>query len=166
MRVATTRTTLRWQTRPWLYKKQMLDELNALAEGKDLLQMAIKEFDASKSAGDEEELLFKARRISKEAGASRDPYGKTDDNSKAGALYQKLRNGNDIMEDALLYSYQEKAKEAGNDALKDEISKARRGIRDYARNYYDFGETYGLDSLGMSYIRRERKRLLKKYETK
>lgn len=149
-----------------LYKRQMLDELNALAEGKDLLQMAISEFDASKSAGDDEELLFKARRISKEAGASRDPYGKADDNSKAGALYQKLRNGNDIMEDALLYSYQEKAKEAGNDALKDEISKARRGIRDYARNYYDFGETYGLDSLGMSYIRRERKRLLKKYETK
>ena len=149
-----------------LYKRQMLDELNALAEGKDLLQMAIREFDASKSAGDDEELLFKARRISKEAGASRDPYGKADDNSKAGALYQKLRNGNDIMEDALLYSYQEKAKEAGNDALKDEISKARRGIRDYARSYYDFGETYGLDSLGMSYIRRERKRLLKKYETK
>ena len=149
-----------------LYKRQMLDELTALAEGKDLLQMAIREFDASKSAGDDEELLFKARRISKEAGASRDPYGKTDDNSKAGALYQKLRNGNDVMEDALLYSYQEKAKEAGNDALKDEISKARRGIRDYARNYYDFGETYGLDSLGMSYIRRERKRLLKKYETK
>lgn len=103
-----------------------------------------------------------ASRISKEAGASKDPYGGNSD-SKMGNRYQELRTAEDVREDALLFSYQEKAKSDGNKELADEISKARGKVRSGAKNNFHLGEKYGLDEHAMRYIRRWRKKLLEKY---
>lgn len=123
----------------------------------------VKAFDAT----DDQELRKEmAKRISKDAGASKDTYGNADADSKMGTKYEQIRTANDVTEDALLYSYQEKAKKEGNKALADEISKERSKPRNFVRNNYHFGEKYGLDSLSMVYIRRERKKLLEKYGPK
>ncbi len=82
-----------------------------------------------------------AKNLSKRTGASSDPYG---DKPSADyeQLYQELRTGADVTEDAELLNMQENARDRGDEKRKDEISKKRSKLR----NKYIKGEkgAYGL----------------------
>lgn len=141
------------------YKNDLLDELAAVRKGEDPLKMAMTNFDNS---DDPERRSAIASRISKEVGATKDPYGKKS-KSKMASDYQKLRTAEDVREDALLFSYQEKADAEGNEELAEKISKERESVRRNASTYYGLGKPYGRDENAMNYIRRWRKKLLEKY---
>lgn len=82
-----------------------------------------------------------AKNLAKRAGASSDPYGDKP-SSDYEQLYQELRTGADVTEDAELLNMQENARDRGDEKRKDEISKKRSKLR----NKYIKGEkgAYGL----------------------
>jgi hypothetical protein len=82
-----------------------------------------------------------AKNLSKRTGASSDPYGDKP-SSDYEQLYQELRTGADVTEDAELLNMQENARDRGDEKRKDEISKKRSKLR----NKYIKGEkgAYGL----------------------
>ena len=100
---------------------------------------------------------YMARRISKDAGASEDPYGKK--NQKGYQLiYQQLRTAEDVRDDAVLLSYQEKARDSGNEKRKEEISRERKELHSTAK--FLFGGN--ADKVVMKSIRDRRKKLLER----
>jgi hypothetical protein len=113
------------------------------------------------STADEAKRKLIARRISKQVGASKDPYGDKSDN-EYGKLYQEMRTSEDVYEDALLYSYQEKAKADGKEDLADKITKERKLIRDGIRNMQ---KGYAFENAeDMQNLRKERKELIRKIQ--
>ena len=99
-----------------------------------------------------------AKRISKDAGASEDPYGDKPSSDHA-YQYQIQRTAEDVREDALLYAHQEKMKKDGDEAGKKQLSKERSDV--HGASAYLYGNR--ADVIVMNNIRNNRKILLKKY---
>ena len=100
-----------------------------------------------------------AKRISIDAGASEDPYGDKPNGLSGAYYYQLNRTADDVREDALLYAYQEKARNAGDEELKKQVSNDRRE----AHSDVSFLHGGRSDDTWMDGIRRQRRRLLEKY---
>ena len=107
-----------------MYKNDLLDEIAALESGKDPLELAIGKFDATEDA---EKRKAIALRISKEAGASETPYGDKPKNDHQ-RIYQELRTGEDVYEDALLLAYQQQLGAEGKEQESKDISSQRKQI--------------------------------------
>lgn len=116
---------------------------------------AFEEFDKTDDPRMRKEL---AKRISKDAGASEDPYGDKPSSDHA-YQYQIQRTAEDVREDALLYALQEQLRNDDKEREKDELSKERKK----AHSSFEFLHGGRSDVKFMDNIREERKRLMKKY---
>ena len=135
------------------YDRQTTSEVESLTS-----EELMKGFDES---ADERMRRFMAKRISKDAGASRDPYG--DKGAKEQQLrYQQQRTAEDVRDDALLLGLQEKARDGGDKRLADEISKERTRVHRNVQHLYGGSA----DPVVMRRIRENRKRLIEKYGEK
>lgn len=99
-----------------------------------------------------------AKRISKDAGASEDPYGDKPSSDHA-YQYQLQRTAEDVREDAMLYALQEKMRDDDRSREKDELSKKRRQVHSPVE-YLHGGKS---DAVVWDNIRKNRKRLLDEY---
>jgi len=139
------------------YKNGLMKEIADIDKGKDPFENAKMEFDNSYDAEYRKGI---ALRIAKEAGADRDPYGNKPTSDPA-RLYQQLRTADDVYEDAKFAAYQSQLKEQGNEALADEVSKARAELH---RETQYLEEGYPDDNAAiMEDIRTERRRLMSVY---
>jgi len=139
------------------YKNGLMKEIADIDKGKDPFENAKMEFDNSYDAEYRKSI---ALRIAKEAGADRDPYGNKPTSDPA-RLYQQLRTADDVYEDAKFAAYQSQLKEQGNEALADEVSKARAELH---RETQYLEEGYPDDNAAiMEDIRTERRRLMSVY---
>ena len=97
-----------------------------------------------------------SKRIAKDAGASKDPYGiKT--NKVWELTYQQMSTAEDVREDALLLKAQEDAKDHGDEIRSKQVSLMRSSIHALTR---DLGVDDERDSTTMERIRTERRKLM------
>ena len=116
---------------------------------------AFAEFDKTEDPRVRKEL---AKRISKDAGATEDPYGDKPSSDHA-YQYQLQRTAEDVREDALLYALQEQLHKEGKVREKDELSKDRKRVH----SVFTFLHGGRSDAKIMDNIRGNRKRLMEKY---
>ena len=116
---------------------------------------AFAEFDKTEDPRVRKEL---AKRISKDAGATKDPYGDKPSSDLA-YQYQLQRTAEDVREDALLYALQEQLHKEGKVREKDELSKDRKRVH----SVFTFLHGGRSDAKIMDNIRGNRKRLMEKY---
>lgn len=116
---------------------------------------AFAEFDKTEDPRMRKEL---AKRISKDAGASEDPYGDKPRSDHA-YQYQLQRTAEDVREDAMLYALQEKMRDDDNEREKDDLAKERKRVHSSSTLLHG-GRS---DDKIMEDIRKNRKRLMEKY---
>ena len=142
-------------------KEAMMEDLAAIDGGNDPVELAMKKFDESE---DPRRRKAMASRISKEAGASKDPYGDKPDSDHA-YQYQVQRNGDDVWEDAVLYAYQERLRDEGKEDEKKTLSNERTKVHYPGGTRDPLFKLHGgnSDKVIMDNIRKKRKSLLEKY---
>lgn len=142
-------------------KEAMMEDLAAIDGGGDAVEIAMKKFDDSEDPRRRKAI---ASRISKEAGASQDPYGDKPDSDHA-YYYQLMRTSQDVWEDALLLACQEKLRDEGKEEEKKTLSNERTKVHYPGGTRDPLFKLHGgnSDKVIMDNIRKKRKSLLEKY---
>ena len=122
--------------------------------------------EAMKEFGEANEYMrpYLAKKISKDAGASKDTYGGKPKSDHA-YQYQLQRTADDVWEDAVLFALQEQLAEAEKEREKEELSNEREKVHYPGGTRNDLFKLQGKprDKAIMDAIRKSRKQLLEKY---